>query len=218
MKRTLLVLAVAILACAPFVAAQTTGTISLSGNIPEAYSLTSSGGTQIVGATVALGALIPVNNQTLVTNETVVGYLRSNHKYKLSAQVGALTRGTGSDDGGLAIQLSDIGFGIRGLVATGAQVVNPATHVVPAGFDYTTSGWPMPVGGLTPFDGTTYKNLGNITGAGQEILGGQRISNKGNITTTDNAVQLTFGFAVLPQYFSPDTGFSTTITLTIAAN
>jgi len=216
MKRTLLVLAVAILACAPFVAAQTTGTISLSGNIPEAYSLTSSGGTQIVGATVALGALIPVNNQTLVTNETVVGYLRSNHKYKLTAQALSLTRGTGSDDGGLAIQLSDIGFGIRGLVKNGAQVVNQATHSVVTGFDYTTA-WPTPSGGLTPFDGTTYKNLGNIT-ADTQILGGQRISNKGNITTTDNAVQLTFGFAVLPQYFSPDTGFSTTITLTIATN
>jgi len=216
MKRTLLVLAVAILACAPFVAAQTTGTISLSGNIPEAYSLTSSGGTQIVGATVALGALIPVNDQTLVTNETVVGYLRSNHKYKLTAQVASLTRGTGSDDGGLAIQLSDIGFGIRGLVKNGAQVVNQLTHTVVAGFDYTTA-WPTPSGGLTPFDGTTYKNLGNIT-ADTQILGGQRISNKGNITTSDNAVQLTFGFAVLPQYFSPDTGFSTTITLTIATN
>lgn len=218
MKRTLLVLAVAILACAPFVAAQTTGTISLSGNIPEAYSLTSSGGTQIVGATVALGALIPVNNQTLVTNETVVGYLRSNHKYKLTAQALSLTRGTGSDDGGLAIQLSDIGFGIRGLAksGTGGNVVNWGTQAVVTGFDYTTA-WPTPSGGLTPFDGTTYKNLGNIT-ADTQILGGQRISNKGNITTTDNAVQLTFGFAVLPQYFSPDTGFSTTITLTIAAN
>jgi hypothetical protein len=216
MKRTCLILAVAILACAPFVTAQTTGTISLSGSIPEAYSLTSSGGTQIVGATVALGALIPANNQTLVTDETVVGYLRSNHKYKLSAQVASLTRGTGSDDGGLAIQLSDIGFGIRGLVKNGAQVVNQATHAVVSGFDYT-SAWPTPSGGLTPFDGTTYKNLGNIT-SDTQILGGQRISNKGNITTTDNAVQVTFGFAVLPQYFSPDTGFSTTITLTIATN
>jgi len=217
MKRTLLVVAVAILACAPFVAAQTTGTISLSGNIPEAYSLTNSGGTQIVGATVALGALIPANNQTLVTNETVVGYLRSNHKYKLTAQVASLTRGTGIDDGGLAIQLSDIGFGIRGLVSNGAQVVNQATHIVVTKFDYVSSGWPAPSGGLTPFVVGTHGTLNDIT-SDIQILGGQRISNKGNITTSDNAVQLTFGFAVLPQYFSPDTGFSTTITLTIATN
>ena len=216
MKRTLLILAVAILACAPFVTAQTTGTLSLSGNIPEAYSLTNVGGTQISAASVALGALIPANNQTLVTDETVAGYLRSNHKYKLTAQVGTLTRGAGSADNGDSIQLSDIGFGIRGLVKNGANVVNQASHVAVTKFDYT-GGWPSVSGGLTPFVAGTNGTLNDIT-TDTQVLGGQRISKLGNITTTDNAVQLTFGFAVLPQYFSPDGGFSATITLTVATN
>jgi len=216
MKRTLLILAVAILACAPFVTAQTGGTISLSGNTLESYSLTNAGGTTITAAGVAFTDLTPVLSQALVTNESVLGYLRSNHKYKLSAQVTANSGFGGQTDAGDNIALSDIGFGIRGLVTTGTNVVNPASHVVVTKFNYVSTGWPAATTGVTPFVAGTNGTLNDITGDTQ-ILSGSRISKLGNIANPDNAIQLTFGFAVLPQYFSPNS-FTATITLTIAAN
>jgi len=219
MKRTLLVLAVAILACAQFASAQTAGTITVQGLIPEAFSLTNSSGIVLpTPTTIDLGTLQPANDQDLVEKTSVTLYLRSNKKYTLTASAGSILRGTGSADGGFNIQLSDIGFGVRSLDTTGANVVNPTTHVInDAKFDY--SAWPTATGGLLGKDEFIAQNKGtldDVKSSGAVILKGNRISNKGNISTTSNAVLLTLGFAVLPQYFSPDDTFSSAVLLTIA--
>jgi len=57
-------------------------------------------------------------------------------------------------------------------------------------------------------------DLGSTVLAGTQVVTGNRISNKGNITSDDNFMLLGFNVAALPQYFTPTTGFSAVITLT----
>jgi hypothetical protein len=66
---------------------------------------------------------------------------------------------------------------------------------------------------LTPGFG---KTLADITGS-TTIMSGPRISKKGNMATDNNFIAIQFGVATLPQLHTPNQGFSTTITLTIAA-
>jgi hypothetical protein len=61
------------------------------------------------------------------------------------------------------------------------------------------------------------KTLNDITGTGAQVISGSRISSKGNLATNDNYISVFFGVATLPQFFTPNAGFSSTITLTIAA-
>ena len=118
-------------------------------------------------------------------------------------------------DGGSSITLSDIGFGITAVDATGANVATGHTDTIVSLFNYS-SGFPAISNGLTPFVAGTNATLNDLT-ANTQILSGSRISAKGNISTNNNFVLLTLGIATLPQYFTPNTGFSTTVTLTIAA-
>jgi hypothetical protein len=145
--------------------------------------------------------------------------LRSNKAYTLSAQATALNFSSpGAADGGSAISLDDIGFGVTAIDATGANVTTGHSDTIVAGapsFDYR-SGWPAVSNGLTPFIAGTHATLTNIS-ANTQVLSGSRISAKGNISTNNNFVLVTFGLATLPQYFTPNSGFSSTITLTIAA-
>ena len=203
---------VAILAPAAF--AQTSGTITVSGSDPVAVSLTNTSETTLSSA-VALGALTPANNNTLTTSTPVEVRLRSNKAYNITASASTLSiSGGGSDDGGNPIALTDIGFGITSITLTGANVANSGarTDAIASGFDAST--WPTPTNGLTP---AFTKTLNNITGAGVQVLSGGRISKQGNISTTNNYISVFFGVATLPQFFTPNTSFSSTITLTIAA-
>ena len=120
--------------------------------------------------------------------------------------------GAGSTDGGSDISLSDIGFGIVSITATGANVASGHTDTIVSGYD-ASGGWPAPTNGLTPSFG---KTLNNIT-SGPQVLSGTRISSKGNMATDNNFINVRFGVATLPQFFTPNTGFSTVITLTIAS-
>ena len=199
---------------APFAAAQTTGTITVTGTTPEAFALTNTSNGALA-STIALGVLTPGNGTAL--GDLTTGFadvrLRSNKAYKLTATAGALTvPGPGSDDGGQAIALTDIGFGIRLVTATGANVATGHTDTIIAGYD-VTGDWPTPTNGLTP---AFTKTLNDITSATQ-VLSGTRVSAKGNIATDNNYLTVRFGVATMPQFFTPNTGFSSIVTLTLAS-
>ena len=199
---------------APAAFAQTSGTLTVTGTDPVAVSLTNaSEGT--LSSTIALGTLTPANNNTLSVSTPVEVRLRGNKAYNITAAASTLSvTGAASDDGGNPIALSDIGFGITSTTLTGANVANSGTRTdaIASGFDAST--WPSATNGLTP---SFTKTLNNITGAGVQVLSGSRISAKGNISTTNNYISVFFGVATLPQFFTPNTGFSSTVTLTIAA-
>jgi hypothetical protein len=192
---------------------QTAGTITVNGTNPIASSITNTSDATLA-ATVALGTLTPANDGVLTVSTPVAMRLRSNKAYKVTAQATALTvSGPGADDGGSPITLSDIGFGVTSLVTTGANVATGHTDTIVSKFNYT-SAWPTVTNGLTPFVAGTNGTLNDIT-ADTQILSGSRISAKGNISTNNNFILLSLGVATLPQYFTPNTTFSTTITVTL---
>lgn len=212
-NRTFLIAAGAVFGLATGAFAQTSGTITVTGTNPEAFSLTNvSEGA--LSSTIALGTLTPAAGGTLNTNTATIR-LRSNKAYKVTAQAGTLSvTGAGSADGGSSIALSDIGFGITATSLTGANVANTGsrTDAIAAGYD-VSGGWPAATNGLTP---AFTKTLSNISSATQ-VLSGTRISSKGNLTTDNNFITATFGASTLPQFFTPNSGFSSVITLTVAS-
>jgi len=216
MKIKAIIPVLALLAMAKMAQAQTTGTILLSGTNPAAVSITTTADASL-STTVALGTLTPTTGGTLATGSVQVR-LRSSKAYVLSAQTTALAfTALGSTDGGTTIAATDIGFGITAIVNTGVNVANTGTRTdtIVAKFSYT-GGYPAVVNGLTPFLAGTNATLNDIS-ANTQILSGSRISNKGNISTNNNFILATLGLATLPQYFTPNTDFSTTITLTATA-
>lgn len=215
MKRLLALAALA----ASAVFAQTSGTITVTGSIPDAVSMTNSSGTAI-SSTVSLGALTAANSSTLTAITPVDLYIRSNKQFKLSAS--ATLTGTGTDDAtaGHAIQPADIGFGIVTKTINGALVTSTyaASETIAGGFDYTGGGAIAATtlsNGLATFTSGTNNSLADIASSTQVLQGG-RVSQKGNIQTTTNAVRYALGVATLPQYFTPTGSFTATITLTIA--
>ena len=201
--------------CALAVSAQTTGTITVSGSQPSSCSILNSSDTAL-SSTIALGAMTAAANNTLVTG-TAVTHLRSNKAYVVSAQATALAfTGLAATDGGNTLALTDIGFGLTAVDASAANVAAAHTDTIvsgPPSFSYT-GGWPAAANGLTPFVAGTNGTLNDIT-ANTQVLSGKRISKFGNIITNNNMVVATFGVATLPQYFTPNTTFSTTVTLTM---
>src|SRR5438093_293850 len=209
-KTLLLIVVVFLMSAAAF--AQTSGNINVTGTTPEAFSITDTAdGT--VTSSIVLGTLTPSNNGTLAQNTAQVR-LRSNKAYKVTAQASALNfTAAGSADGGAALALTDVGFGVTSISAAGANVATGHTDTITTGYDLS-GGWPTPTNGLTP---AFTKTLNDIT-SGVQVLNGTRISARGNLSTNNNFVLVTFGAATLPQFFTPNTGFSTTITLTISGN
>lgn len=202
----------AVLMLATAALAQTTGTITVSGSNPETFSLTNtSGGT--LTSTIALGALTPGNTNTLTTGTADVR-VRSNKKYNITAEASALvTTGLGLVEGGDTIALTDIGFGITAMTLTGVNVADSGTRADAPVAGFSVASWPTPVNGLTPAFGKTLNDIATPT----QILAGPRISKKGNLITDNNFISITFGVATLPQFHTPNTGFSSIITLTIAS-
>lgn len=90
------------------------------------------------------------------------------------------------------------------------------SHTIVTLFDYDPRTLSV-TNGLTPFVALTNGTLDDISGSGAQILSGLRISVQGNISTDNNFILATLAVATLPQYFTPNAGFSTTITLTIAS-
>ena len=208
--------AMAMLAMTQMSLAQTTGSIAVSGTNPAAVSITNTSDTSL-STTVALGTLTPVTGGTLTSN-TVQVRMRSNKAYVLSAQATSLSfTALGATDGGDTIAPTDIAFGITTLANTGANVANSGTRsdAIVGKFSYT-GGYPAVTDGLTPFVAGTNATLNDIS-SNTQILSGSRISVKGNISTSTNFLLATLGIATLPQYFTPNTDFSATITLTATA-
>jgi hypothetical protein len=204
-----------LLASAQIGFAQTTGTITVSGTDPEAFSITNTSNAQL-SATVILGTLNPATGGTLSTGSTQIR-LRSNKAYKLSAATTSLSfTSAGSNDGGDPLALTDFGFGISSIDATGANVANSSGHTIVSLYDYDPRTVSV-TNGLTPFVPSTNGTLNDIAGSGAQILSGPRISALGNISTDNNFILVTLAVATLPQYFTPNQGFSTTVTLTIAS-
>lgn len=195
--------------------AQSTGSITIGGSIPQAISITSSSD-GAVSSTVTLGALTATNNATLAQTAPVIVRLRSNQKYKLTASATFTNSGAGADDGGASISPGDIGFGIIALNASGSRVAAGHTDSITTKFDYRSTGFSgLTVNnGLTPFVAGTHGTLADLA-TGSQIIQGSRISTKGNLNTQDNFLQLTFGSAALPQYFSPTSGFQAVVTFTV---
>ena len=205
----------ALVLTASIAAAQTGGTITVTGTTPEAFALTNTTDGALA-STIALGVLTPTSGVTiadLTTGTPVDVRLRSNKAYKLTATAGALAvTGAGATDGGEAIALTDIGFGILLITPPGANGATGRSDTIVAGYD-VSSGWPAPTNGLTP---VFTKTLNDITSATQ-VLSGTRVSAKGNIATNNNYLTVRFGVATLPQLFTPNTGFSSIVTLTLAS-
>ena len=214
MKTTRLLTLSALAAAAAF--AQTTGTITINGSIPDSISITNTSNT-LLTATTTLGALVAANTSTLATLAAPVDVrIRSNKQFKLNAVAVFTNGGAGLDDGGTAMTSSDIGFGITAKDVTGANVVGArGLDAITGKFNYiaTTFGSLTVTNGKTPFVAGTNGTLNDIIASAQ-MMTGNRISNKGNIQSDDNFMQLSFNAATLPQYFSPTTGFSAVITLT----
>lgn len=208
----------AALAAASALAQERTGTITITGTVPDAISMTASDNASL-GATASLGSLAPRETGSLAKFATPVEIrIRSNKRFTLSAQATFTNSGAGANDGGLALQASDIGFGIVAKDATGVNVVNSRTSdAITEKFDYTAASFEsLPItNGRTPFDGTTHATLDQLTSS-TTIMTGNRISRSGTIGSSDNFLQLRFDAAALPQYFSPTTAFTATVTLTAA--
>jgi hypothetical protein len=216
MKITRILTLSALAAAAAF--AQTSGTITINGSIPDSISITdNTASNAALTATTTLGTLVAANNSTLATLAVPVGVrIRSNKQFKLNAVAVFTNAGFGSDDGGQAITASDIGFGITAKNVAGANVVTArGLDSIDTRFDYitTTFGSLTVTNGRTPFNGTTHGTLNEI-GTSTQLMQGNRISKLGNIQSDDNFMLLSFNVATLPQYFSPTTGFSAVITLT----
>lgn len=200
--------------------AQSSGSVTLTGTIPEAFSLTDVSNTNL-SSTITLGTLIPGTGGA-PSQGTVTVRVRSNKAYKLLAQATSLSFSSpGADDGGVSLASSDIGFGVTGLDATGANVANSATRTdtLVGKYNYTGSGFngfPSSSNGLTPFLAGTHGTLNDIDdGLAVQLLSGPRISSRGDRSTSDNFLLVSFGVGVLPQYFTPNSQFSTTVTVTI---
>lgn len=195
--------------------AQTTGTVTLTGSIPDAVSITNTSDSAL-STTLTLGALVATNNTTLAAITPLDVRIRSNKQYKLNASMVFTNAGNGTVAGGDSITAADVGFGITAVTATGANVATGHTDTLTTKFDYTTtpmSALPNPTG-TTPFVPGTNGTLNDISTSTQ-VVQGTRITKKGNIITPDNFVKLTLGAATLPQYFTPTTGFQAVITLTV---
>jgi hypothetical protein len=199
---------------APVAASQTSGTITLSGVVPTSCSITNTTNNPL-SATIALGALTPANNNTLTTG-SVQARIRGNKAYFLSAQASALTfGGLGVTAGGDTIGPGDLAFGITNINGAGANVA-PGSDTIATGpptFNYS-AGYPAATNGLTPFVAGTHGTLNDLA-VNRQILNGTRVSRRGNDITNNNFILVTFGVATLRQYFTPNTSFSSTVTLTL---
>lgn len=225
MKRQRLVLQVAsalIIVPGVLLAQGTTGSGSFGGTVPETYSITNSSNGNLSGALGSFSTLT-IGKGTMATPTVLQLQLRSNHVYKLTANAAitsGITDGAATAAGNTAgdIMTGDIGVGFTAaLGASGASVVNGGavptrTDTIVTGFD-ATAGWPAITNGHTP---SFTKTLHDIYGSDVQILSGDRISASGDNSSTDNFLTLSMGIAAVPQYWTPSTGFSGTVTLTIA--
>ena len=156
-------------------------TITVTGNNPEAFSLTDTGGNTL-SATIALGALTPSNTNALTVGGPVTVRMRSNKAYKITAQASALT------------------FSPGGAVPDGGDTIA-------AGFNYNPSSVAA-TNGLTPYSGVgsgraTLADI--IANPNLAILSGPKIANNEGINNQNNFLTVTITFGLVGQFFTPST-------------
>jgi hypothetical protein len=199
------------------------GTVTLSARVSGYVDLTSGGpatlvgtqggtitgntnkGDRLTGVTIDLGEISPVNANTVV-RAIVPLRLRSNVNYTLSVS----TTGFSNADP-LAIQASDVGFGVGNVRRTDPGV-NPGTDTAgAAGFGDPSAD--ADANATTPrWEFATARTLSYYTTA-QKVLSGPRIMQVVPASFVGGLTLDTY-FAVKPQFFTPGS-FTTTVTYTI---
>lgn len=137
---------------------------------------------------------------------SIVLALRTNAAYALTATV----VDSGFSQGRSQVQLSDIGFGIPSaeIVASGRRA-SAARTVVLKKFDADPSR-ARTVRGAPKFSGTLEDLRGKVP-----LLRGDAASRGGGLHSPDNAVLVSTKYAILPQHFAPNAGFSAVVIYTL---
>ncbi len=220
--RGLLLICVLLLA-AP-AAAQRRGSVRIVGYVSQTASLqfhaASTFGDGVAGAnsggdgealdyTLDLGDVGKVpGRDNAMRGASIVLALRTNAAYTLTATVVS----SGFSPGPSQVQLSDIGFGVPSaeIVATGERASAARTAVLNrAKFDADPSRAPV-VGGAPKFSGTLEDLRSEVP-----LLHGDAVSRGGTLHSPDNALLVSTKYAILPQYFEPNAGFSAVIVYTL---
>jgi hypothetical protein len=205
-----------------------TGTVQINGSVQKAASLrwwsfTNNNATSGVNApntqnsplafTLNLGDVSP-NNLNNYVGGSVKVVLRTNAAYTLSA---ALTSNSGFGASGNTngdIALSDIGFGLANIAASGALVTGTAVSgsSVTSPYNNDPSAASKDADGIPAFTST----LGGLatTAPGTQVMAGPRISRGGSNSSPNNGLLVDTIYAVGPQFFTP-TSFSATVTYTL---
>ena len=218
-------LALVVSVTAVVASAQTSGTVTINGNVAKSAAIrwwsytalnTEAGANapntqnSPLAFTLALGDVSPTNTNSYAGGRVKM-ILRSNAAYAVSAQVTA-NSGFGAAANG-DITLSDIGFGVGNLSNSGALVSgDPAAGSVIAGsFGNDPSAAAKDADGVPTFA----TSLNSVAAAATQVLSGPRISKAGSVSSPNNGLLVDTVYAVGPQFFTPVAAFSATVTYTI---
>jgi len=206
-----------------------TGTVTINGSVGNAASLrwwsftnnATSGANapntqnSPLAFTLDLGD-VSANNTNAYVGGTVQVVMRTNAAYTLSAALTA-SSGFGTAANG-DIALSDIGFGLQNLAASGTGALVTATAVggssIAGTFDNDPGAATLDADGVPSFD-ATLDDLATST-PGTTVLSGPRISQRGAISSPNNGLLADTIYTVVPQFFTPTASFSATVTYTLA--
>jgi hypothetical protein len=220
-------LAAVLTLCSVAASAQSSGTVTITGNVQNSYSIrwwSYTNVNSVSGAnapntqntplafTMNLGDVSATGNPNAYVGGKVKMILRSNAAYGLKAQV---TSSSGfAAPGGDDISLADVGFGMANKANSGTLVVgDPAANSNFQGaFGNDPSTATKDVDGVPAFATT----LNDVSAAATDVLQGPRISKKGGIDSPNNGMLVDAIFAVAPQFFNPLASFSATVTFTIS--
>ena len=205
-----------------------TGTVQINGSVQNSASLrwwsfANNNATSGVNApntqnsplafTLNLGDVSPNNTNNYVGGSVRV-ILRTNANYVLSA---ALTASSGFGANGNTngdIALTDIGFGLANIAASGPLVGATAVSgsSVTAPYNNDPSAAAKNVDGIPTFTST----LGGLatTAPGTQVMTGPRISRGGSNSSPNNGLLVDTIYAVGPQFFTP-VSFAATVTYTL---
>lgn len=192
------------------------GTVNFSVTVPKAADLRTDGGaTADNGASVTTASasndalLVNLNfsdaspNQANVTSvspfmtATVPVRMRSNASYQVLAFRNGTLNATGAGD----FKASDVGIGLINVTRTGTGL-NAAGTDTPNGFQNDPASATVTNG--QPAYSKTLADIGTAT-SGDLLLSGDRISNGGDNTSTNNFNTAQIKLAVKPQYYTPGT-------------
>lgn len=221
----LLILAWLVVGTAAFAqAANDTGTVSVSATASSVVEFSSGGagllignlgggiapvvpkGSPLAGMSVGLGEVGPANLNAFVV-ATIPLRVRSNVSYTLSMSA---TPFVNADP--LAIQPTDVGFGVTTLSRADFGVIGSGADTFAAGVSGDPSTAPDAIPATVRWDYATSQSLSNYATA-KTILNGSRIM-RAVPRTLLGGLTLNAIFSVKPQFFSPGS-FSTTVTYTV---